>query len=238
MCGRTSLSVPVSVLRDRFGVSIGDAVAEYVPQYNVAPSEGLVAVTNEAPEQADVLQWGLVPEWADEDPDAAGEPEAGPAPINARVESVAESNLFRSAFRNRRCLLLADGFYEWAGTRGRKQPYRVQRVDGQPFAFAGLWSRWEGGGGALDTATILTTEPNAVVEPIHDRMPVVLESDEEERWLSADVDEARAVLDPHPADPLEAYPVSKRVNDPSNDDPSLFDPVDVGEQAGLDDFAS
>lgn len=239
MCGRTSLAVPVDVLRERFGVSLDDAVAAYVPRHNVSPGDGLVGVTNEAPERADRLEWGFVPEWADEDPDAPGEPEAGPTPINARAESVADSNLFGSAFEHRRCLLLADGFYEWAGARGRKQPYRIRRRDGEPFAFAGLWSRWEGADGdARRTATILTTEPNAVVESIHDRMPVVLEREEERRWLSADPETALGLLDPYPADPLEAYPVSTRVNDPSNDDPSLFDPIDVGEQAGLDDFAS
>ena len=234
MCGRTSLAVPVDVLRERFDVSVTDAVEAYVPKYNVDPGDGLVTITNERRTVADVLEWGFVPEWADD-------PDEGPTPINARSEGVTGSNLFGDAFEERRCLVLADGFYEWQGERGSKQPYRVVRRNREPFAFAGLWSHWEpkrGNGRARDTVTILTTEPNDVVEPIHDRMPVMLERDEETPWLEGDAADAMDVLDPYPSSDIEAYPVSKQVNNPVTESPALFDAIDVDEQSGLDDFAS
>jgi len=160
MCGRTSLAVPLDVLRDRFEIDTATrAVESYIPTYNVDPSDGLVTLTNEEPSSADVFEWGFVPEWADDPADV-------PNPINTRVESAEDSGMFRSAFQNRRCLLLADGFYEWEGQRGSKQPYRIRRTDEEPFAFAGIWSRWEGDGEERLTASILTTESNDVVEPI------------------------------------------------------------------------
>ncbi|WP_232688320.1 SOS response-associated peptidase [Halobacterium zhouii] len=234
MCGRTSLAVPVDVLSERFDATATDAVEAYLPKYNVDPGDGLVTITNEQRSVADVFEWGFVPEWADD-------PDEGPTPINARSESVTESNLFRDAFEERRCLVLADGFYEWQGERGSKQPYRVVRRDRGPFAFAGLWSHWESESGAdpsRDTVTILTTEPNHVVESIHDRMPVMLERDEETPWLEGDAADAMDVLDPYPSSDIEAYPVSKQVNNPAAESPALFDAIDVDEQSGLDDFAS
>lgn len=224
-------------LRSRFGAAPTRVVEAYVPQYNIAPSEGLVVVTNESPGTMDVFQWGFVPEWAD-DPDDV------PAPINARRETVTEKPMFRDAVEHRRCLVLADGFYEWQGNRGHKQPYRVCREDRQPFAFAGLWSHWTphedaastDGAEERRTTTILTTEANAVVEPIHDRMPVILEPNEEATWLDGPLEAATGVLDPHPPDPLVAYPVSTRVNDPNNDDADLLQEIDIGTQSGLDEF--
>ena len=250
----------MDLLRSRFGADPTRVAEDYVPRYNIAPSQGLLVVTNEEPETMDVYDWGLVPEWAD-DPDDV------PTPINARSETASEKPMFRDAFQHRRCLVLADGFYEWQGARGSKQPYRICRRDREPFAFAGLWSHWQphedaatdGGnttdrgrttrrqdddvaadGGTADrwTTTILTTAANDVVEPIHDRMPVILEPDEEDAWLTGTPEEATDVLDPHPPDTLEAYPVSKRVNDPSNDDESILEEVDVGTQSGLDEFGT
>jgi len=261
MCGRATLAANIDRLRQRFGADPTRVAEDYVPQYNIAPSEGLVVVTNAEPETMNVYEWGFLPEWAD-DPDDV------PTPINARSETASENPMFRDAFAHRRCLVLADGFYEWQGSRGRKQPYRVCREDREPFAFAGLWSHWrpdgdaatDGGvtdatatrttstaedrartdGGTAErwTTTILTTSANAVVEPIHDRMPVILEPDEEDAWLDGSPADAAAVLDPHPPDPLEAYPVSARVNDPSNDDESLLDAIDIGTQSGLDEFGT
>lgn len=233
MCGRTSLAVDIDVLRKRFDVTPTSDVESYVPTYNIDPSDGLVAITNENQAVANVLDWGFIPEWADG-------PEDGPRPINARSEGVMNNNLFRSAFENRRCLVVADGFYEWQGHRGSKQPYRIVREDQSPFAFAGIWSHWEpgDGGSARESVAILTTEPNAILEPIHDRMPVMLEADEEDVWLSGDVADATDVLDPYPETEMEAYPVSKSVNNPDNESPELFDEVDIGDQTGLDDFAA
>ncbi|WP_232700567.1 SOS response-associated peptidase [Halobacterium wangiae] len=233
MCGRTSLAVDISVLRQRFDVATTDAVEAYVPKYNIDPSDGLVTITNENPDTADVLEWGFVPEWAD-DPDDV------PNPINARAEGVQDSGMFRSALKNKRCLVIADGFYEWQGARGRKQPYRIVREDREPFAFAGLWSQWEpaSGNSLRETVTILTTEPNAVLEPIHDRMPVMLEPTEETAWLTGDTTDAMGVLDTYPEDVLEAYPVSKQVNNPDTETPDLYEQIDIGEQSGLDEFSA
>lgn len=228
MCGRTSLYAALGLLEDRF-----DARADfaYEPRYNIAPSQDLAVIRNTTPETITQQNWGLLPSWADD-------PEDAPRPINARAETVAEKPMFRSAFEDRRCLVLADGFYEWQGERGSKQPYRVVREDLEPFAFAGLWERWEGNGDnddVLETVTIITTEANEVVEPVHDRMPVMLDRGDEEIWLNGgDAETLQDVLDPYPAAELRAYPVSKRVNDPSFDDPEVV--VDIGEQRGLDEF--
>lgn len=237
MCGRFSLFVPPSVLEERFDA---EAAEPLVPRYNVAPGDDVAAIRNADQGSIDALEWGLLPSWVDD-------PEDFPKPINARAETLGEKPSFRDAFAERRCLVLADGFYEWKGARGAKQPYRIARVDDEPFAFAGLWETWgangEGtrGGGTDDdtlrTVTIVTTDANETVGAIHDRMPVILEPEEERRWLSAsDPADLHAVLDPYPDDGLEAYPVSKAVNDPANDSPDVIEPVDVGEQSGLGDF--
>lgn len=231
MCGRTSLAIDPSLLSSMFDVTVTEAVEAYVPQYNINPSEGLVAVRNSEPSVADVVEWGFIPEWADN-------PEEVPTPVNARSESVMDSRMFRDAFKTKRCLLLADGFYEWQGQRGSKQPYRIVRADRTPFAFAGIWSRWETNGSMRETAAILTTEPNDVVAEIHDRMPVMLDVDEHEEWLAGDVATAMDLLDAFPSTEVEAYPVSKRVNKLTAESSDLFEPLDIGNQTGLDDFGS
>jgi len=227
MCGRTSLFVPPSVLEERFSAEF---VTEYVPRYNVAPRQALYAVTGDAPAAIDALEWGLLPGFVEDPTDA-------PRPINARAETVHEKPYFRDAFAHRRCLVLADGFYEWSGERGTREPYRIQRADGDPFAFAGLWERWsQPGEDPRRTVTIVTTDANDLLAPIHDRMPVVLGAEEERRWLEAGDPEARrALLHPPPSDELEAFPVSTAVNDPSNDTAEVVEPLDT-EQRGFDAF--
>lgn len=227
MCGRTSLFAPQSVLEARFDA---EAAQPLTPRYNVAPREDLAVIRNDAPETIDLLEWGLLPSWV-------VEPEDYSRPINARAETVLEKRSFSEAFERRRCLVLADGFYEWQETPTGKQPYRVERADGDPFAMAGLFERWEGAETTRETVTVVTTEPNDVVEPLHHRMAVILDEDEEATWL-ADADPAahRALLDPYPSEELEAYPVSTAVNDPSNDDPSLVEAVDPDEQTTFGDF--
>ena len=231
MCGRTSLAVDSDVLMGRFHARPAEGVT-IRPRYNVAPREDLLAVRNDAPEEFDLLEWGLLPHWADDLDD-------GPRPINARSETVAEKPTFRDAFESRRCLIPADGFYEWTGTRGSKRPYRVERTDRAPYAYAGLWETWKPEDGEPRvTCTVLTTEANEVVAPVHDRMPVILEERHEETWLAGgSADDLLSVLKPYPADDLHAYPVSRRANDPKNDSVDLLEPVDVGEQSGLGDFA-
>ena len=236
MCGRTSLFAPQAAVEERFDARASQPLE---PRYNLAPGEDLAVVRNDAPESIDQLRWGLVPHWADD-------PESGPRPINARAETVDEKPTFRDAFAERRCLVIADGFYEWKAN-GKKQPYRVTIGENEPFAFAGLWERWrrDAGNGEdenegeddLRTVTIITTEANELVAPIHDRMPVILAADEERRWLAGE-GEPKELLDPYDGSDLRTYPVSTAVNDPSNDSPAVVEPIDAsGGQQGLDDFA-
>jgi len=223
MCGRLSLSVSPGALAERFEARPPPALG---PRYNVAPGEDLAVIRNDDRGRIDLLEWGLVPSWAD-DP--------GSGHINARAETVHEKPSFRDAYENRRCLVLADGYYDWADDRGRgSQPYRFTRVDGEPFAMAGIFERWESPAGARETVAIVTTEPNAVVEPIHHRMPVILDADGERQWLDGEA--AGDLLDPYPEDDLRAYPVSDAVNDPTNDSPDVIKEVDPPEQAGLEEF--
>lgn len=231
MCGRYTLFTPPADIEERFDASFEGSPQ---PRYNAAPSQSLPVITNDAPETIDTLEWGLIPHWADDRSDAN-------RPINARAETVAEKRSFRDAYQNRRCLVLADGFYEWQETGGSKQPYRVTLDGGEPFAMAGLWERWQppqkqtglgefgdgrpdGEADPVETFTIVTTEPNAVVGELHHRMAVVLQEGDERRWLD---DGDAELLQPYPDDEMTAYPVSTAVNDPSNDSPELVEEVDA-----------
>jgi putative SOS response-associated peptidase YedK len=230
MCGRYTLFTPRKDLEDRFGATFE---TDFRPTYNAAPGQGLPVIRNDAPDVFSTLSWGFVPSWAD-DPDERSKP------INARAETVAEKPTFREAYERRRCLVPADGFYEWAGDEGSKRPYRVAFEDDRPFAMAGVWAAWEGtrnqtalgdfGGGdddrteRVETFAVLTTEPNDVVADLHHRMAVVLEPGAEERWLAGE--SLPDLLDPHSGDEMHAYPVSTRVNDPANDGPGLVEPAD------------
>lgn len=170
----------------------GEAVEPIQPRYNIAPGDNLVVVPNDDPEHFDRHNWGFRPHWWDGS-------NTGRPPINARSETVAEKPMFKDAFANRRCLVIADGFYEWQGETGSKQPYRVERADDEPFAFAGIWETYSDNVDEVDTVAILTTDPNEVVESIHDRMPVILGPDEEECWLASDdQNEVQSLLDSLP----------------------------------------
>lgn len=229
MCGRFSLAVAQSVLEDRFDAT---AVEPLRPRYNIAPGDDLAVIPNDAPDDITCFEWGLLPPWVED-------PTTFPMPINARAETLTEKPTFREAFERRRCLVLADGFYEWAGSRGSKRPYRVTRIDGEPFAMAGLWERWRPPNAAdtgeqtpRKTVTIITTDANDLVGEIHDRMPVILDSTEKSHWLDAgDLADRTSLLDPSPAEQFELAAVSTAVNDPSNDDPSVLET-----QPGLDEF--
>ena len=230
MCGRYTLVLELDDLEERFDARVSEPVA---PTYNAAPGQRLPVITNEEPETIQRLEWGLVPSWADDETGGL---------INARAETVAEKPSFRAAYERRRCLVPADGFYEWVETDGGKRPYRIAFEDERPFAMAGLWERWEpettqtgldafGGGvegagddGPLETFTVVTTEPNELVGELHHRMAVLLDPEDERRWLTED--DPRDLLEPYPADAMRAYPVSTAVNDPSNDDPSLVEPLE------------
>jgi putative SOS response-associated peptidase YedK len=245
MCGRTSLFLPQAVVESRFDASAREPIE---PRYNIAPFDDLPVITNEEPEVIDQFQWGFLPAWADGPDDTY-------RPINARAETAAEKPMFRDAFEARRCLVLADGFYEWQDqAHGPSQPYRVQREDEQPFAMAGLWSRWSENGDTIDTVTIITTDANEAIEPIHDRMPVILPESTERDWIEAGGEgeangegeaywqgegaDAGDILQPYPEDDLSIYPISRAVNDPKNDSAAVIEPVepDTSSQAGLDEF--
>jgi putative SOS response-associated peptidase YedK len=222
MCGRFTLRAPASVVAEQFGLL---EVPAFAARFNVAPSQP-VAVVRLAPERSAAqrelvwLRWGLIPSWAK---DAS----IGNRMINARAETVGEKPAYRAALRRRRCLVVADGFYEWQRIDKRKQPYFIRMRDDRPFAFAGLWEAWEGAdSSAIESCTLLTTDANEVVEPIHDRMPVILPSHAYETWLdpSRDVQQVLPLLKPYPNEPMVAYPVSTAVNSPTVDDPRCVEP--------------
>jgi len=216
MCGRFTQAKPGEVVAELFGLA---EVPSLAPRYNIAPTQDVAAVRARADGGREIalLHWGLVPSWAK---DRA----IGARMINARAETAAEKPAFRAALRARRCLVVADGFYEWQRLGSRKQPFYIAFRDGRAFGFAGLWETWRGAGGeGLDSCAILTTTPNDVVAPVHDRMPVIVPPEAYGEWLAPDErDPARLLplLAPHPAGEMHAFPVSLRVNNPANDDAS------------------
>ncbi len=230
MCGRFTLAAQPALIAEAFGLS---GVPDLAPRYNIAPTQ-ISPVVRElaigAARQLDLLRWGLVPSWA-------ADPALGSRLINARSETVAEKPSFRSAFRQRRCLVPADGFYEWAKVGKARHPWYFRRSDGAPFALAGLWERWRAPGGeALETFTILTTDANEVVAPVHPRMPVILPPQAYEAWLDPELIETghlAPLLVPARPGFLIGYPVSQRVNAPLHDDPGCIAPLEGGAAGGL-----
>jgi putative SOS response-associated peptidase YedK len=219
MCGRYSLRSPRKRLAEHFGLK---EEPEISPRYNIAPTQ-LVPIIRRAPESNDrqlgMVRWGLIPFWAKE-------AKIGNRLINARAESVAQKPAFRTAWKQRRCLVPADAFYEWKRLEKGKQPYMVVLRDQGLFAFAGLWERWEAPDGEhIESCTIITTDANALVRQIHDRMPVILKPDDYSVWLapSTKPERLQSLLTPIEDDALLAVPVSSRVNSPKNEDPSVIE---------------
>lgn len=234
MCGRYSITTAPDAMRRLFDV---DTALNLEPRWNMSPTQAapVIKLMDHGPAKGRrvlaMMRWGLVPSWAKDI-------DIGAKMINARSETVTEKPAFRGAYRYRRCVVPADGFYEWRTEAGVKQPYRVVRRDRAPFAFAGLWELWEGTGegSALETFTILTTEANAAIAHIHHRMPVMLfEKDAFATWMEGDPAVAADLM--RPCDPalIEAYPVDRRVGNVRNDDPGLVEPVtlDRPEEAPL-----
>ena len=216
MCGRYTITMPVDSMRELFGF---EAQPNLGARYNVAPTQEIPAVRTayggEGRELA-ALSWGLVPSWSDN-------PVTANRMINARGETIAEKPSFRSAFKRRRCLIPANGFYEWKGDRnGPKQPFYIQLEDGLPFAFAGIWERWEGGDGDhWETCAIVTTNANDTLRPIHHRMPVILLPESFESWLTSEPKDAGALMKPYMGN-MQIWPVATLVNKVVNDGPKLL----------------
>lgn len=194
------------------------------PRYNIAPSQPILAVREDhegGEREMTFLSWGLVPFWADD-------PKIGNRMINARSETAHEKPSFRAAFKYRRCIIPADGFYEWKKQSGAKQPMLIHKQDDSPFGFAGLWERWEKDGSAIESCTILTTEPNELLRSIHNRMPVILEPADYDEWLDRSVqapDPLRHLMRPYTGGDLTVTPVSTLVNNPRNEDPACVQPL-------------
>ena len=216
MCGRYNLISNLTVLGERFEFDPRQLTLDSA--YNVAPTQNVLTVVGDAPRRAGFMRWGLIPFWAKN-------PSIGSRMINARAETVAGKPSFRDAFKRRRCLVLADGFYEWRRTPSGKRPMRVALRSGEPFAFAGIWSVWKDAeGNRRPTCAIITTAANELLKPIHHRMPVILPRDMEGLWLDRSIEDPnrlQSVLTPYPDDAMEAYEVSTLVNSVANDGPEL-----------------
>lgn len=220
MCGRYTLVHSPDQLGLIFQVEFG---RPYELRFNIAPTQHLpVIVARREARWARTMRWGLIPHWSKDE-------KIGARLINARSETAATLPSFRGPFQKHRCIVPASGFFEWEKTADGKQPYYIKPKDGSVLAFAGLWDRWTASADTvIESFTILTTEPNEVVAPLHDRMPVILSHDAIDSWLHVDPRDAktlRTLLAPCSNDLLETHPVSRRVNRPANDDPSLLEPV-------------
>ena len=227
MCGRFLNKLPAAEIARL--LSTRNPTVNYPARYNVAPTQPVLAVRynpKRRERSLDALRWGLVPHWAKD-------LSVGAHQINARAETLASTRAFRDAFKARRCLIPASGFYEWRKAGTTKTPYAIVPTDAPLFAFAGLWENWRdrsagAGGEWIRSCAIVTGEPNALTAPIHDRMPVILDQSAWARWLgeeTASPDELLSLLTPFPAERMRAYPVAPRVNDVNNDDAGLAEPL-------------
>lgn len=221
MCGRFTLKSAAISLKELFDL----ADTPTVPlRYNIAPTQDVAVVRlGQAGRELAMLRWGLIPS-------GSNDPSVGSRLINARAETAADKPSFRSAFRQRRCLVAADGFYEWTKENGKRLPYYIRLAEGSPFAFAGLWDHWQGADGeVIESCTVVTTEANDLVRPIHDRMPVILPRQAYAHWLDA-TERPKALLSllkPYPSEEMTACRVGTQVNNVRNDDPSCVEPIKV-----------
>ncbi|PWH17879.1 MAG: hypothetical protein DDG60_01445 [Anaerolineae bacterium] len=222
MCGRFTLTVEATELQQAFpGYTFP---AQFKPRFNICPGQPVLAVLNTPALTVDSLVWGLIPAWAKD-------PQIGSRLINARAETLAEKPSFRGAYRYKRCLIFADGFYEWQirPESKFKVPHYIRLKSGQPFTFAGLWEEWHASDGSLvKSCTIITTEPNALMSAIHNRMPVILPPAAHQQWLDPTPQTPQSLqplLLPYPSEEMMAYPVSTLVNKPENDRPELIHPA-------------
>lgn len=222
MCGRFTLTVDPAEAQETF--SNYTFPEKFAPRFNIAPTQPVLAIPNDDRFAADFFIWGLIPMWAKD-------PSIGNRMINARAETLAEKPAFRGSLKYKRCLILADGFYEWKTVEGKKSktPFFIHMKDREPFAFAGLWDSWNSPDGSqVKTCTIITTEPNELMSLLHNRMPVILHPRDYEKWLNPapqTPDQLMPLLKPFPASEMDAYPVTPLVNKPANDIPELVVPA-------------
>ncbi|NSL50518.1 SOS response-associated peptidase [Calidifontibacillus erzurumensis] len=222
MCGRFSLTVPLEEIIEFFDLINGDEL-DYEISYNIAPSQNVLSIVSDGTHnRGGYLRWGLVPFWADS-------PAIGYKMINARAETIDQKASFKNLIKRRRCLIVADGFYEWKkDEKGNKRPYRMIRKNNGLMAFAGLWDRWEKGGTILHTCTIITTRPNELMAEIHDRMPVILPEEKQKIWLDRTIEDVqflKDLLQPYPTEDMIAYEVSSIVNSPKNNQEECIQPL-------------
>ena len=218
MCGRFALSAITSDV-EKLQAGLTSKI-EIKPRFNIAPSLQIAAISNISPNEIRPLRWGLIPHWADD-------PGIGYKMINARSETIESKPSFKIPFRQKRCLIFATGFYEWKKSEDKKSktPYYFHLLNDNIFTFAGLWSYWEKGDKQISSATIITTNANDIVKPIHDRMPVIIRRENWQEWLSNEtgIIDLKNLLHPFPSDEMDAYEVSQAVNNPRNDFPELIE---------------
>jgi putative SOS response-associated peptidase YedK len=216
MCGRYTLTIDIKTVAEQFGVP---ATLDTPPRYNIAPTQEVVSIMRNGSSHLTWLRWGLIPSWSKDE-------SIGSRMINARAETLAEKPSFKGLLRSKRCLIVADGFYEWKQENGFKTPMYITLKSGKPFAFAGLWDLWKSPDGEhVRSCTIITTQPNELVVPIHNRMPAILLPGTYEDWLDPDIRDEQLLsqwLAPYPAEEMTARPVSRLVNDPKRDSPELI----------------
>jgi len=216
MCGRFALTIDLTELQAAFPwIDIGSV---YKPRFNIAPSQEILAFPNEPNGKASWFRWGLIPSWAND-------AKIGHKMINARAETVAEKPSFRNAFKKQRCLIPADGFYEWRKERDAKTPYCIRMKNERPFAFAGLWEQWVSEQETIFSCSIITTTANDVLKPIHHRMPVILKTDDYQFWLDPENQDPKSLsklLVPFMAEEMTPFPISKQINSPHNEGPDCI----------------
>ena len=221
MCGRFTLQTPEAQIRKAFNLQITEQLS-LSPRYNIAPSQNVPIIRDtEDGHEMTLTQWGLVPHWSKES-------KTKYSTINARIETVAEKPTYRTPFKSRRCLIPADGFYEWKVINGHKIPHYIRMRTGSVFASAGIWDRWEGEGASLDSCSIIVMPANEVMKPIHERMPAIIAPAHYDLWLDpriTDKDEIMKFLNSAPSSQLKFYPISPWVNSPKHDDDCCIQPV-------------
>ena len=218
MCGRFTLTIDINSVAKAFNVPVPPS-QQTGPRYNIAPSQNVVSLLSNGAVHLDLLRWGLIPSWAKDE-------SIGSKMINARAETLAEKASFKRLLTSKRCLVVADGFYEWRKERSGKTPMYITLKDHEPFAFAGLWDTWKSPDGEqIHTCTLITTEPNELVASIHNRMPAILSSEAQKEWLDSSLHDEHVLLPllaPYPAAEMTARPVSRLVNNPQYDSAELI----------------